>query len=95
MKENTKLPEKVEDSAALKNAVADVMRNENSSAVQMPASIKAKCPDCDVVLEVPSDTAKGEIISCPGCGLELEVKEVRRDKVDLQEMTLEGEDWGE
>ena len=36
---------------------------------------KAKCPDCDAELDVPSDTEKGEIVSCPGCGLELEVKQ--------------------
>lgn len=56
---------------------------------------KAKCPDCDADLDVPSDTAEGEILSCPGCGLELEVKQVRGGCVDLQELTIEGEDWGE
>ena len=38
---------------------------------------------------------KGEILSCPGCGLELEVKQVKGGCVDLQELTIEGEDWGE
>jgi alpha-aminoadipate carrier protein LysW len=56
---------------------------------------KAKCPDCDAELSVPSDTEKGEILSCPGCGLELEVKQVNGGCVDLQELTIEGEDWGE
>ena len=56
---------------------------------------KAKCPDCDADLDVPSDTAKGEILSCPGCGLELEVIQVHGGCVDLQELTIEGEDWGE
>ena len=58
-------------------------------------AMKAKCPDCDADLDVPSDTAQGEILSCPGCGLELEVKHVRSGCVDLQELTIEGEDWGE
>ena len=40
-------------------------------------------------------TEKGEIVSCPGCGLELEVKQVKGGCVDLQELTIEGEDWGE
>ena len=35
---------------------------------------KTKCPDCDFELNIPCDIEKGEIISCPGCGLELEVK---------------------
>jgi alpha-aminoadipate/glutamate carrier protein LysW len=58
-------------------------------------AIMAKCPDCDAQLDVPVDTEKGEILSCPGCGLELEVKQVKGGCVDLQELTIEGEDWGE
>ena len=49
----------------------------------------AKCPDCDAELDVPADTEKGEILSCPGCGLELEVKQVKGGCVDLQELTIE------
>jgi alpha-aminoadipate carrier protein LysW len=58
---------------------------------------QAKCPDCDAELYVPSDIAKGEVLSCPGCGLELEVKKITEGGgcIDLQELTLEGEDWGE
>ena len=58
---------------------------------------RAKCPDCEFELTVPSDLEKGEIVSCPGCGLELEVKQISDGGgcVDLQELTIEGEDWGE
>jgi len=56
---------------------------------------KAKCPDCDAELEIPTDTEEGEIVSCSGCGLELEVKTIKDGHVDLQELTIEGEDWGE
>ena len=56
---------------------------------------KAKCPDCDAELDVPADTLRGEILSCPGCGLELEVKQITGGCVDLQELTIEGEDCGE
>ena len=58
---------------------------------------KAKCPDCDFELSVTCDTEKGEILSCPGCGLELEVKKISHggERADLQELTIEGEDWGE
>ncbi len=58
---------------------------------------KNKCPDCDSELNVPCNIEKGEILSCPGCGLELEVKKVSDGGVctDLQELTIEGEDWGE
>ena len=50
-----------------------------------------KCPDCDVEIDIPKDVEKGEIISCPSCGLEFEVKE----NGELQEVVMEGEDWGE
>jgi len=54
------------------------------------------CPDCDSDLDVPCDVEKGEILSCPSCGLELEVKEIINGGGCLvQELTLEGEDWGE
>jgi transcription elongation factor Elf1 len=58
---------------------------------------KTKCPDCDFELNVPCDVEKGELLSCPGCGLELEVKEIKEggECVDLQELVIEGEDWGE
>jgi alpha-aminoadipate carrier protein LysW len=56
-----------------------------------------KCPDCDCELAVPADTEKGEILSCPGCGLELEVIKSGRDGdcICLQELNIQGEDWGE
>jgi len=57
--------------------------------------MKAKCPDCDAELEVPTDIIQGEILSCPGCGLELEVKEITGESIGLQELVIEGEDWGE
>jgi len=56
---------------------------------------KAKCPDCDAELEIPEDTMQGEILTCPSCGLELEVKRVKGGSVELQELGIEGEDWGE
>ena len=76
----------------IKNKVTNKMiKPVNSNAQNM----KARCPDCDAELDVPADTEKGEILSCPGCGLELEVKQVKGGCVDLQELTIEGEDWGE
>ena len=53
------------------------------------------CPDCDTCISISGDTEKGEILSCPSCGLELEVMEIKDGCVDLQELTIEGEDWGE
>jgi len=58
---------------------------------------KAKCPDCDAEVNVPYDAEKGEVLSCPCCGLELEVKKIAKGGgcIELQELTIEGEDWGE
>jgi len=54
-----------------------------------------KCPECDAELRIPDDVTLGEILSCPDCGLELEVKQIEGDHVELQELQIEGEDWGE
>jgi len=56
---------------------------------------KARCPDCDEELEIPEDVLQGEILTCPSCGLELEVKQIQGENVELSELGIEGEDWGE
>ncbi|MEM0314235.1 MAG: lysine biosynthesis protein LysW [Candidatus Bathyarchaeia archaeon] len=55
----------------------------------------AKCPDCDSDLSVSEEVMQGEILSCPCCGLELEIVEVNGSTVEVRELVLEGEDWGE
>jgi lysine biosynthesis protein LysW len=58
---------------------------------------KTACPICSSEVDVPFDVEKGQILSCPGCGIELEVKEIKNgdDCLELQEFIIEGEDWGE
>jgi alpha-aminoadipate carrier protein LysW len=75
--------------------VSKIMIESTNSNTQEANIFKSNCPDCDAEIEIPSDTEIGEIVSCSGCGLELEVKAVKDGCVDLQELTLEGEDWGE
>jgi lysine biosynthesis protein LysW len=72
------------------------MINPTSSSLQTNCNT-AKCPDCDAELNVPCDVETGEILSCPSCGLELEVKKSNNGGacINLQELTIEGEDWGE
>ncbi|MEM1566229.1 MAG: hypothetical protein QXG11_07385 [Candidatus Bathyarchaeia archaeon] len=55
----------------------------------------AVCPECGAKIEVPNDVLKGEILTCPDCGLELEVKEINSSSVIVEELWIEGEDWGE
>jgi uncharacterized paraquat-inducible protein A len=70
---------------------------QKSENIMIQNVANKKCPDCDSELNVPCDIEKGEILSCPGCGLELEVKKTNDGGgcVVLQELTIEGEDWGE
>ncbi len=56
---------------------------------------KALCPDCDTELEIPKGVVAGEILTCLSCGLELEVSKIDNDEVELRELVIEGEDWGE
>jgi len=55
----------------------------------------AKCPDCEANVVVADDALVGEIVSCPDCGLDLEVKAIEGQRVDLLKLSIEKEDWGE
>ena len=51
------------------------------------------CPECDAVVSVGADAVKGEIVSCPDCGAELEVTGTA--PVTLALAPEAEEDWGE
>ena len=53
-----------------------------------------KCRDCDAEIQIPKDSEQGDIITCACCGLEYEVKIVD-GAVELLELLLDGEDFGE
>jgi alpha-aminoadipate carrier protein LysW len=55
----------------------------------------AKCPDCQADLKLGDDVLVGEIVTCPECGLDLEVKSISAGRVEVQPVVVEGEDWGE
>jgi lysine biosynthesis protein LysW len=57
--------------------------------------MKCKCPDCETEFEIDDDFKVGEVTSCPCCGLELEIKTITNGVAQIQELTIEGEDWGE
>ncbi len=56
---------------------------------------KVSCPECGAEIEAPDDVMLKEILSCPDCGLELEVVKIEGDKLELQKILIEKEDWGE
>jgi len=57
--------------------------------------LKATCPECAAEFDVLDNVVIGEIVSCPDCGLELEVAEINAGKAILKIVQVEGEDWGE
>jgi alpha-aminoadipate carrier protein LysW len=56
---------------------------------------KVSCPECNADIEAPDDVMLKEILNCPDCGLELEVVKVDGEKLELQKILIEKEDWGE
>ena len=58
------------------------------------SKMMSKCKDCDAPVQVPSDVEDGEIISCSDCGLDYVVKN-ENGNIAIQELAIEGEDWGE
>lgn len=53
-----------------------------------------KCIDCQASIQVPDDAVNGEIITCPDCGLDLEVL-VSSQGRSVKPLVIEKEDWGE
>jgi len=53
-----------------------------------------KCPDCEAAISVPDDAVEGEIVTCPDCGLDLEVHVADQTRT-IKPLVLEKEDWGE
>lgn len=56
---------------------------------------KVICPECTAEFEATDDVMLREIITCPDCGLDLDVTEIHEDHVKVEKITLEKEDWGE
>ena len=54
----------------------------------------AVCPDCDADIEIDEyDVDKGQVISCPECGIDLEVVGLAPLELDLA--AQEEDDWEE
>ncbi|MEM2110584.1 MAG: alpha-aminoadipate/glutamate carrier protein LysW/ArgW [Candidatus Bathyarchaeia archaeon] len=58
-------------------------------------SFKLRCLECDAELEIPDDAISGEIVSCPDCGMDFEVKITDKGEKEIIAAEIEGEDWGE
>ncbi len=53
----------------------------------------ACCTECEAEIQLDPSTEVGEIIQCPDCGMDLEVRSV--DPPELAPAPEEEEDWGE
>lgn len=53
------------------------------------------CIDCGATIDFPEDALTGEIIGCADCGLDYVVVKDESGETRLQELAIEGEDWGE
>ena len=53
----------------------------------------SSCPECAADITLADDTLQGEIIQCPDCGVELEVRSLNPLRLELA--PEEEEDWGE
>ena len=52
-----------------------------------------ECTVCGAEIKFEESTEKGELLSCPECGSELEV--INLDPAEVAEAPQEEEDWGQ
>lgn len=55
--------------------------------------MNVKCPVCEADVKVATDAMEGELLTCPDCGVELEV--VSLEPLTVEEAPEVQEDWGE
>jgi alpha-aminoadipate carrier protein LysW len=66
---------------------------QTSSVTSKASQETAECPECAGSVSLSGTIIKGEIVTCPDCGAELEVTGVNPVTLDLA--PKEEEDWGE
>lgn len=65
------------------------------STAASPVSTAAQtcCPECDGAIRLPRAPMRGQVVSCPGCAVELEV--LTTEPVTVALAPKVEEDWGE
>lgn len=56
---------------------------------------KVECPSCFFEWTSSDDIMEGEVITCPDCGVDLEVVAISEKELKLEKMDSSDEDWGE
>lgn len=70
------------------------MRAGGGGMIRTEVTSMAVCPECEADVEMDEfDVDKGEIISCPECGVELQVVGLAPLQLDLAPQ--DEEDWNE
>ena len=64
-----------------------IQGNENRMSQQ--------CTECGAELIIPSNMEKGDILSCPDCGVDYVIELAESGCIQAREINLEEEDWGE
>ncbi|MBU0546893.1 MAG: lysine biosynthesis protein LysW [Patescibacteria group bacterium] len=55
-----------------------------------------KCLECGTDLNIPEEPMIGEIINCPSCGIDYEVKKIKEDgSLEIDNLEVISEDFGE
>lgn len=54
-----------------------------------------ECKMCGGIVAIPNDVIRGEILSCPDCGLDFEVGSDEKGSLILVPAEKIKEDWGE
>jgi alpha-aminoadipate carrier protein LysW len=54
-----------------------------------------ECKDCGASVEIPIDVLQDEILSCIDCGLDYVIDVDPSGVIQLKELAIEGDDWGE
>jgi alpha-aminoadipate/glutamate carrier protein LysW len=60
----------------------------------MTTMLKGTCPECEFAFEAPP-LGEGETLACPECQLNLQVRGVERDALQLTPIETSLDDWGQ
>lgn len=56
---------------------------------------KIECPACYFEFTPEEGVVVGEIVTCPDCGVDLEILEISGDTIKVKTAEVGSEDWGE
>jgi predicted RNA-binding Zn-ribbon protein involved in translation (DUF1610 family) len=67
----------------------------NGTTIGERCKMSQQCIECGGILDVPKECEKGDIFSCPDCGVDYVIELDEEGNKQVKELNLEEEDWGE